>query len=430
MRQGAPGAELREALTERGQSRHAVAQVAQPRHLAQPGRVARQPCDQPLVQADPVFFGTRGEHLDLHARHVYPGRALAAARLARDAQLQRLVHRVGGQGAWPELARDCQAQRVGAAAHQVALVACHPVGGAHDAIADLAAGAIVVAHLVDLRGADDLAGVEQAGRVEAVLDLLEALHHALAEHVAVELGAGDAVAVFAGVRAAVLSHHLERLFGDGTHRLHVAVELEVEHRAHVQRADRGVGVPGAVGVVLVEDLGQPAGVLGEVLEAHRAVLDERHRFAVRLHRHHDVEALLAHLPDRFLQGRIHRVDDAATGVGGGVPGVAQVTHQGVQVGEPSQILGLVGFGELDQQQRARLAAHHLLHHRLEHRDVARQLDHGAVDQLHRGGSELDDVLWSLHRGVEGREVADAQRAVAQQRRQAQVEPLAVGQCPL
>ena len=39
-----------------------------------------------------------------------------------------------------------------------------------------------------------------------------------------------------------------------------------------------------------------------------------------------------------------------------------------------------------------------------------QLDHHAVDQLHRRGPQLHDVLRGLHRGTEGREVDDAQHA--------------------
>jgi len=44
--------------------------------------------------------------------------------------------------------------------------------------------------------------------------------------------------------------------------------------------------------VLFEYLRQAVGVLGKVLERHRAVLDEGHGFAVALHGHHDVEAAL------------------------------------------------------------------------------------------------------------------------------------------
>src|SRR6478735_231124 len=46
-------------------------------------------------------------------------------------------------------------------------------------------------------------------------------------------------------------------------------------------------------------------------ERHRAVLDERDRFALLLHRHHDVEAGGAHLGDGGLQGGIEHLDHPA-----------------------------------------------------------------------------------------------------------------------
>ena len=78
-------------------------------------------------------------------------------------------------------------------------------------------------------------------------------------------------------------------------------------------------------------------------------------------------------------------------------------------------------GELDQQQRIRLAAHEALDGGAEHRDLARQLDHGAVHQLDRGRIELDDVLGRVHRLVEGREMADAEHLVRRDRLQLQLE---------
>ena len=116
------------------------------------------------------------------------------------------------------------------------------------------------------------------------------------------LRAHQPVAVLAGVGALVAAHQLGRLLGDRAH-AHRAVALHVEHRAHVQAAHRGVRVPGALGAVLAEDLGQLRGVLGQVLERHRAVLDEGHRLPVALHRHHDVEPRLAHVPERLLPRR-------------------------------------------------------------------------------------------------------------------------------
>ena len=51
--------------------------------------------------------------------------------------------------------------------------------------------------------------------------------------------------------------------------------------------------------------------------------------------------------------------------------------------------------------------------RAEHRDVAREPDHGAIDQLDRDRAELDDVLRRLHRLVEAAEMAGADRAPAE-----------------
>ncbi len=87
----------------------------------------------------------------------------------------------------------------------------------------------------------------------------------------------------------------------------------------MQAADRGMRVPGAVGAVFFEDPGQAVGIFGEVFEADRAVFEKRDRLPVALHRHHDVEARRAHLPDRLLEGRVGRLDDGA--------GETEIAHQ-------------------------------------------------------------------------------------------------------
>ena len=297
----------------------------------------------------------RGLHLDLHARHVDAGGAFAPAGLAGDAELERLRHLVRGQRVGAELARDREAQRIGAAAGDVALVAGDAVARAHDAAGERAAGAVVVAHLdraletaagagigrpvepridlvgvvirrvteqravVEFRRIDDLARIEAVVRIEARLDLLERAHQLRPEHLVVEFRAHDAVAVLARMRALVGLHHVEGFLGDRAHRLDVVLEPQVEHRPHMQAADRGVRIPGAAGAVLLEDGGEPRGVVREMLERHRAVLDERDRFALLLHRHHDVEAGGAHLGDGGLQGGIEHLDHPAPFCAGSCP---------------------------------------------------------------------------------------------------------------
>jgi hypothetical protein len=84
----------------------------------------------------------------------------------------------------------------------------------------------------------------------------------------------------------------------------------IEYGAHVQRANGSVRVPGTRRTVLLENARQLVGVLGQVLERHRAVLDEGHGLAVALHRHHDVESRLAHLPEVALEAGIDHLDHA------------------------------------------------------------------------------------------------------------------------
>ena len=74
--------------------------------------------------------------------------------------------------------------------------------------------------------------------------------------------------------------------------------------------------------------------------------------------------------------------------------------------------------ELDQQDGLGIADQGALDDRPEGGIGARQLDHGAIDQLDRRGPELDDVLGAVHRLVEAREVHDAQGLVLGQRARA------------
>src|ERR1019366_9625054 len=125
------------------------------------------------------------------------------------------------------------------------------IGRTHHAGFELAAGAVVVAHLdrtleaaagagvsgpverrlklpdavirriakqravVHPRRIHDLAGIEHIVGIEAVLDLPEITDDARAEHRLVKFRTHDAVAVLAGMRALVFAHHREGFFGDG-----------------------------------------------------------------------------------------------------------------------------------------------------------------------------------------------------------------------
>ena len=155
------------------------------------------------------------------------------------------------------------------------------------------------------------------------------------------------------------------------------------------------------------------GVVGQVLQRHRAVLDDRDGLGVAAHRGHDVEARGAHFPDRRLAGAVGHFHHAL--------GITELGHRlGERVEPRGQRLGLVA-GELHQQQRARLAAHVFRHRGREGRDAARELDHRAVDQLHRDRVERDQRLGRAHRRAEAREVADAERLGTWERLQREVD---------
>ena len=334
-----------------------VPQVGERRHpRCDPGQ-PRQLRHQPGAGGDAVPGAPGSQGLDLHLGHVHAGWALPPARLAGHAQGQRLRHVVPGHRVRAQLARQRQAQRVGPAAGQVLLVPRHAVARAHVAGVELAAGAVVVAHLdrgqhpalragvagpVQRRGerrvcrivrrvaeqaavihprrADDAVRVQQRAGVEQVLHRLERADDAGAEHALVELAADDAVAVLAAVRPLVLAHQGEALLGDGAHGADVRRVLHVQDGADVQAADAGVGVPGALGAVLGEHVVQALGVVGQVVQAHGAVLDEGHRLPVAAHGHHDVQPGLPHLGDGGLEGGVGGAHDGA--------GPAEVGHHG------------------------------------------------------------------------------------------------------
>ena len=342
------------------------------------------------------------------------------------------------------------------------LVACRAIGGAHHAAGEAAAGAVVVAHLdralqaagsprvvgpvergrhvlggvagriaeqravVEARRAHDAAGIERAAGVEGVLHLLEGRDQPPAIHRLVELAAHQTVAVLAGVRALVFAHQGEGFLSDRAHRAHVALEPQVQHRADMQAAFGGVRVPRTARAVLLEHLGEPVGVVGEMRERHGAVLDEGDRLRRALHRHHDVEPGGAQRGDRRLRAGVQHLDHAAILRAGTVEAVAEIAHHLDEATQTPAVLG-VALGELDQQQRRRRAAHHGSERRAEHVDLAGELEHRGIDEFDRDRAQRHQVLRRLHGAAEAPEMAHAEAARAEQRGKFQLDDGGVGE---
>ena len=113
-----------------------------------------------------------------------------------------------------------------------------------------------------------------------------------------------------------------------------------------------------------------------------------------------------------------------------VPAKTEIGHQFAELLQALQIFGLIFLGEFHDQDRVGIAAHRRADHRLEHRDVAAERDHGAVDQFDRDRPQLHQMLGGIHGLVEAAEMADAQHLVADHRPELQLDLCRESQRPL
>ena len=173
------------------------------------------------------------EKLRLVDGHVHRRRTLRLAALAGQAHLHAFADGFVGKTAGEDLSVDGLEEHVNAPARGESFIArglerrTHGAGvqlaafanadAAREGAADAAIGAevehgwnllrAVARHAqerVERMSIDDDAGVHAALGIEDVFEFAENFHHLRAEHFGQQLGARDAVAVFAGVRAAEL----------------------------------------------------------------------------------------------------------------------------------------------------------------------------------------------------------------------------------
>src|SRR5262249_40522507 len=105
-----------------------------------------------------------------------------------------------------------------------------------------------------------------------------------------------------------------------------------------------------------------------------------------------------------------------------VEGISQRSDQLAQGEKAAQVLAFLVLAELDKQDGLRVAAHDARNGRLEHLDPARKAKHGAIDQLDRDGTQLDDVLSRLHGAAKAAEMAGPDCApTAQHRRKLELD---------
>ena len=101
------------------------------------------------------------------------------------------------------------------------------------------------------------------------------------------------------------------------------IASHIENWTHVQRAYRGMGIPGTSRAVTCKDLAQCCGVFGKMFKGYGTVLDETDRFTIPTQAHHDVQARFAYFPECFLRSLIRHFHDATV--------LSQITHEAHQV---------------------------------------------------------------------------------------------------
>ena len=246
-----------------------------------------------------------------------------------------------------------------------------------------------------------------------MLDFFKRAHDPFSKHRLEEFRSHQPVAVLSRVRSLELAYQRVCFLGDGAHLPDVGFLLEVQRGANVQATHRGVCVPCARGAVASEHLVQPIGVLGDMLQRHRAIFDERNRLPVGLHRHDDVETGFADGPDLLLK----------CGIRGAHHGVrmAERSHEVFEFREVVDLAVEFLTGELDQQECRGCSLGEALYGRTERGIVSRETQQRLVQQLDGGWMQLDDVLHGVHRRVEGRKVADAKDTMRRGRLQVELD---------
>ena len=205
--------------------------------------------------------------------------------------------------------------------------------------------------------------------------------------------------------------------------LHVLVEPQVEHRPHMQAADRGMRVPGAARAVLREDLGEPRRVVGEMRAAARRNPRRRRPAFPRSF----IDIMMLRPGGAHLRDRRPAVSGSSTSTTPPhwarslVPAETEIADQLAELAQPAHVLGVV-LGELDEQDRFGIAAQERFERRLEHRDLARQ-SRSWCDRPARPRSGFSlTMCWAASIAcIETAEMADADGAAAEQRPELQFD---------
>ena len=110
--------------------------------------------------------------------------------------------------------------------------------------------------------------------------------------------------MLAGEGAAELQHQVRYLLRDGFELPDSLFRFEIDDRAHVQAAYRGMGIDPRRGVVVVDDVEEAGYEIAQLFRRDGGVLDERYRLGVAFHGRGKAQGRFAQAPDSGLRRQV------------------------------------------------------------------------------------------------------------------------------
>ena len=220
-----------------------------------------------------VHIMVLGEDFILELGEINAGGTLALARLALNTEVEGFVDALTGEVlGWQDTVEGL-AKEIGTTAGGVLFILSNHVGGAHAAV-ELAASALAVAELdgtgeaaiggkaeigrripIDGMGTEaevigegwhvnDLAGIEETGRIEDSFEFTEGLDDSDAEHALHENAAQNAITVLATEAALKLHDEIDDTLGEALHGGKLGSIFDIRVGTDVETADARVAVVG------------------------------------------------------------------------------------------------------------------------------------------------------------------------------------------
>ena len=120
-------------------------------------------------------------------------------------------------------------------------------------------------------GLDDVSRVESPFRIEQQFDLVEGFHDLRAEHLVHHFGPDAPISMFARDGATVFDHKLRQISGQGCPLFLFDFLPKIKSGAYMQQANRRVGVPDGLALLLLQSAGKSPSECGVLLEGYGAV---------------------------------------------------------------------------------------------------------------------------------------------------------------